>query len=167
MKRFFLLLLTIGFIAFYQQESKAQALGTDYQNAVGGRFGVANGITFKHFLTDNNAIDIIMNFRSKKNSFSVFKLYGLYEIHNPINGAPGLTWYYGVGGGIGSYTFKYKDDRKDEKDIALSADGVLGLDYKFKDVPIDVAFDWKPSFELSPDQGLGFDGFGLSIRFAF
>lgn len=167
MKKIFLLLLTIGFFALSQQEIKAQALGTDYENAVGGRFGVANGITFKHFLNENSAIDVIMNFRSKKNSYSVFKLYGLYEIYNPISNAPGLKWYYGAGGGIGSYTFKYKDDRKDEKDIALSVDGVLGLDYKFNDVPINVSFDWKPSFELSPDQGLGFDGFGLSIRFAF
>jgi hypothetical protein len=165
MKKLTLLLLTIGFIGLSNYEAKAQALGTNYQNAIGGRFGVANGITFKHFMNERDALDFILNFRAKKHKYSSFRLVGLYEIHNPIVNAPGLQWYYGIGGGIGSYT--YKDDSNRDSNVYLSVDGVLGLDYKFNGAPINIALDWKPSFDISPDQGLDFEGVGLSIRFAF
>lgn len=165
MKKLTLLLLTIGFIGLAQQETKAQALGSNYQNAIGGRFGVANGITFKHFMNDKNALDFILNFRARKNHYSSFRLVGLYEIHAPITNATGLQWYYGIGGGIGSYT--YKDNSHRDSDVYLSVDGVLGLDYKFSGAPINIALDWKPSFDISPSQGLDFEGVGLSIRFAF
>lgn len=165
MKKLTVLALVIGCIAFSSQEVKAQALGTDYKNAIGGRFGVANGITFKHFMNNRNALDFILNFRAKKNHYSSFRLTGLYEIHNPIRNAAGLQWYYGIGGGIGSYT--YKDNSHKDSDIYLSVDGVLGLDYKFNGAPINIALDWKPSFDITPDQGLDFEGVGLSLRFAF
>lgn len=165
MKKLTLLLLTIGFIGLAQQETKAQALGSNYQNAIGGRFGVANGITFKHFMNDKNALDFILNFRARKNHYSSFRLVGLYEIHAPITNATGLQWYYGIGGGIGSYT--YKDNSHRDSDVYLSVDGVLGLDYKFSGAPINIALDWKPAFDISPSQGLDFEGVGLSIRFAF
>lgn len=167
MKKLVLLLLTISCIAFSNQEAKAQANGTDYQNAIGGRFGIANGITFKHFIDNRNALDFIVNFRSKKNSYSSFRLVGLYEIHNPIQNAAGLQWYYGAGAGIGSYTEKRKNVNNNETDIYLSVDGVLGLDYKFNGAPFNISLDWKPSFDITPSQGLDFEGVGLSLRFAF
>ena len=163
MRKFFLLALMTGFLGLFQQEAKAQALGSDYRNAIGGRFGVANGITFKHFMDNNNAMDFIVNFRSKKNEYSTFRLVALYEIHNPIRNAEGLSWYYGGGAGIGVW----EDKRHDQSDVALSLDGVLGLDYKFNGAPINVSLDWKPALELTPDTGFDAEGFGLSIRFAF
>jgi len=163
MKKLFLLLLLIGSFILFQQEAKAQALGNDYNNAIGGRFGIANGITFKHFMDNNNALDFIVNFKSKKNQYSTFRLIGLYEVHLPINNAPGLKWYYGGGAGIGVYD----DKRNDNSDVSLSLDGVLGLDYKFNGAPINVSLDWKPALELTPDTGFDAEGFGLSLRFAF
>src|SRR5690606_2901828 len=125
MKKLLLLLVLIGGFGLFNQEAKAQALGNDYRNAIGGRFGIANGITFKHFMDNNNALDFIVNFKSKKDQYSTFRVIGLYEIHVPINNAPGLKWYYGAGGGIGVY----EDKRYDNSEVALSFDGVLGLDY--------------------------------------
>lgn len=142
----------------------AQAIaGHDYKSAIGGRFGVANGITFKTFLQDQNAIDVILNFRSN-NKYSTFKFVGLYEIHNPIDSAPGLRWYYGGGAGIGTYKNKVTDN----SGAAFSIDGALGLDYKIDGAPIDLSLDWKPEIRFAPDNtGVDFAGFGLSIRFAF
>lgn len=167
MKKVALLAVAIVCLGFISIETKAQALGSDYKNAIGGRFGVANGITFKHFMNSQNAVDFILNFRAKKNSYSSFRLTGLYEIHNPIYNAPGLQWYYGFGGGIGSYTYKDKDYKYNNSEVYLSIDGVLGLDYKFDGAPINIALDWKPSFDITPNQGLNFEGVGLSLRFAF
>ncbi|GAA4801309.1 hypothetical protein GCM10023231_32600 [Olivibacter ginsenosidimutans] len=137
--------------------------GHDYKSAIGGRFGVANGITFKTFLQDQRALDVILNFRSNS-KYSTFKFVGLYEIHNPIESAPGLQWYYGGGAGIGTYKNKVTDN----SGAAFSIDGALGLDYKIDGAPIDLSLDWKPEMRFAPDNtGVDFAGFGLSIRFAF
>ena len=158
MKKLFLLCLTTGIILCMSvTETKAQS----YQSALGGRFGTANGITFKTFVTNNNALDFILNFQSS-NNVNTFRFTGLYEIHNQINNAAGLKWYYGIGGTLGSYKPKYYDG-----ELYASVDGVLGLDYKFNGAPINLSLDWKPAFEVAPNSGFDSEGFGLSIRFTF
>ncbi len=143
----------------------AQERNEKYDRAIGGRFGVANGITYKQFINgSNHAIDGILNFQGNRN-YSVFKVVGLYEIHDVIKVADyeGWLWYYGAGGGVGFYT----DKKEDATSVAFSLDGVLGLDYKIPTAPINLSLDWKPMLELSPNPGMKFDGFGLSVRFAF
>lgn len=164
MKRLLLTAISVISLSLTGLQVKAQAVeGHNYKNAIGGRFGVANGITFKTFLNDQNALDVILNFRSNSKS-STFKLVGLYEIHNPIDTAPGLQWYYGAGAGIGTY----KNKETDNSGAAFSIDGVLGLDYKIDGAPINLSLDWKPEMRFAPDNtGVDFAGFGLSIRFAF
>lgn len=157
------LLVAIIFVGIGRQQAVAQESST-YERAIGGRFGVANGITYKHFLNESHAIDGIVNFQGNR-SFRIFKLMGLYEIHQPINfiDVDGMQWYYGFGGGLGSY--RYKDT--DESGLAWSFDGVIGIDYKIPTAPINLSLDWKPTMELTPESGVRFDGIGLSIRFVF
>jgi len=145
------------------QQVSAQE-GSTYTRGIGGRFGVANGITYKHFINPDHAIEGILNFQGNR-SFRLFKLLGLYEIHQPINfvDVDGLRWYWGFGGGLGGY--RYKDDNTNG--VAWSFDGVIGLDYKIPEAPINLSLDWKPTVELTPESGVWFDGIGLSIRFVF
>jgi hypothetical protein len=158
MRKSLLFCFILGLFLFAKTASFAQ----EYKNAIGGRFGVANGVTFKTFLNGNDALDLILSFRSNKNSSS-FRLTGLYEVHAPINNAAGLKWFYGGGGSIGS--FKDKDTDKD--DLAVSLDGVLGLDYKFNAVPINISLDWKPAINIAPETEFDAEGLGLSVRFTF
>ncbi|MES2417252.1 MAG: hypothetical protein V4541_03640 [Bacteroidota bacterium] len=137
----------------------AQAQG--YKNAIGGRFGSANGVSFKTGLNNKAMLELIGNFRSNKN-VSYFNLTGLYEVYNPINGAEGLNWYYGAGATIGSTKVKGYDG-----DVYLSANGVLGLDYKFNGAPINLSVDWVPALQLTPDTGFWGGDVGLGIRFTF
>lgn len=155
--------ITAVFAGLVHQQVAAQQ-GSTYDRAIGGRFGVANGITYKHFLNSSHAIDGIVNFQGNRN-FTIFKLLGLYEIHQPATfvDVEGLQWYYGFGGGIGHY--RYKDTN--ENSLAFSVDGVIGLDYKIPEAPINLSLDWKPTLEISPEPGLRLDGIGLSIRFVF
>ena len=159
MKKLLLLCLTAGIVLFTQTDLKAQQT---YKNAIGGRLGTANGITFKTFMTGDRALDFILNF-SDNNDKSTFRFTGLYEIHNDINNAPGLRWYYGPGATVGTR----KDKGDDNSDLLVSIDGVLGLDYKFDGVPINLALDWKPAIEITPNTEFDAEGFGLSIRFTF
>ncbi|WP_134089892.1 hypothetical protein [Olivibacter sp. XZL3] len=164
MKRLLFIVLGVVSLSMVSLNTQAQATdGYEYKSAIGGRFGVANGVTFKTFLQGQNALDVILNFRSNSKS-STFKLVGLYEIHNDFDGAPGLRWYYGAGAGLGTY----KNKETDNSGAAFSIDGVLGLDYKIDGAPINLSLDWKPEMRFAPDNtGLDFAGFGFSIRFAF
>lgn len=158
MKKFFFFCLTAAIILGTQTESKAQ----EYKNAIGGRFGVANGITFKTFMDNTRALDFILNFRNTRTS-SVFRFTGLYEIHAPITNVDGLNWYYGGGGSIGSF----RDKATDAKDFAVSVDGVIGLDYKIKEAPINISLDWKPAINIAPETEFDGEGLGISFRFTF
>ncbi|MGB4397856.1 MAG: hypothetical protein WBJ10_00705 [Daejeonella sp.] len=154
MKKLLLICFTACALLISQSDVQAQT----YENAIGVRIGSYNGLNFKTFVNTNKALEFNLAVRSN-DDFKRFILTGLYEVHNPINGAPGLLWYYGGGGSIGSYK------RRDfEGDLFLSADGVLGLDYKFDGVPLNLAVDWRPRLELTPDTNFGTGDVGLAIR---
>ncbi len=139
-------------------EAKAQ-----YKHAAGVRLGDYSGINFKTFIQPNRALDLIMGFRSN-NKYSAARFTGLYEIHNPISVTEGtLSWYYGGGGSVGGKDYK----QEDKNQLLLSADGVLGLDYKLSAAPINLSFDWKPALVLSPDTEFDAAQFGLSLRITF
>ncbi|WP_069659179.1 hypothetical protein [Arcticibacter eurypsychrophilus] len=159
MKKFLLLFLISGVLLLAGTTAQAQ-----YKNALGVRVGKANGITYKTFIQQNKALDFILNFEDdNKNDRSFFRLTGLYEVHNPINDLPGLRWYYGAGATIGNVNYKYNDN----SDFLFSVDGVLGLDYKFSDAPINLALDWKPALVFSPYSKFDEKGLGLSVRITF
>ncbi len=151
--------LIAGFALLTMSATNANA--QDYKNAIGGRFGTANGISFKTGLSKGAMLELIGNFRSNRNA-EYFNLTGLYEVYKPINNAQGLNFYYGGGATIGSYRIKGFDG-----EAYLSANGVLGLDYKFNDVPFNISLDWIPALRLT--QGTGFYGgdVGLGVRFTF
>ncbi|WP_026897817.1 hypothetical protein [Daejeonella oryzae] len=159
MKKLLLLSITAFIILLSQTESQAQQT---YKNALGGRFGEANGVTFKTFVNNQDALDFILNFQSRGN-YSYFRLTGLYEVHKPFANAQGLRYYYGAGGTLG----QRKDKRNDDSDLLASIDGVLGLDYKFDEAPINVSLDWKPALVVTPYTEFDARGLGLSVRFTF
>lgn len=140
----------------------ALTANAQYKNALGVRLGDAYGLTYKTFIQSNKALDFILNFRNHSD-VSYFNLTGLYEVHNPINGAQGLNWYYGGGASIGSIKYDKKHYNHDN-DIYLSVDGVLGLDYVIPGSPLNLSLDWKPAFQLTPNSGFYERGVGLSIR---
>jgi len=157
MKNYKLLLCAALLLSLFSSTAFAQ-----YKHAIGGRFGTANGISYKTFVNNNNALEFIVNFQSNT-EYSYFRATGLMEKHAPINDVDGLRWYYGFGATVGSRTHKPTDENK----ILLAADGILGLDFKFPDAPINIAMDWKPAIELAPNTRLNGEGIGLSLRFTF
>jgi hypothetical protein len=136
-----------------QKRSSSQS----YTTALGVKF-YPGAITLKHFVSDKNALEGIAYFWNKG-----FRITGLYEIHGDINGAPGLKWYIGPGAHLGVYNSKYGGSS------SVGIDGVLGLDYKFRDAPINLSLDWQPSFEFGDKYGNGFSGNwgGFAVRYTF
>ena len=156
-KLIFTILGCVALFALSTTEVSAQ----DYKNAIGGRFGSYNGVTFKTGLNKNAMLELIGNFRSSHN-VNYFQVTGLYEVYNKIGGAPGLNWYYGGGASVGSMKVKGYDG-----DVYLGLNGVLGLDYKFKGAPINLSLDWIPTLRLTPDTDFYSGDVGLGVRFTF
>jgi hypothetical protein len=157
MKKIYLLITAFCFILAVQAQRSTHS--SSYQTALGVKIWDGGGITFKHFLADNRAMEFIGWF-----SGDGFRLTGLYEIHGDINGAPGLKWYIGPGAHIGFYDY-YKNNNHIDG-VYIGIDGVIGLDYKFNGAPINLSLDWQPTFEFGEHLGFGSRG-GLGIRYTF
>ena len=155
MKKFLLLGIFALMVTFIQAQSKSSN-SSSYTTALGVKVWDGGGISFKHFLTDRNAIELIGYFWSQG-----IRITGLYEIHGPISGASGLQWYIGPGAHVGFYNTKYGDG------AFIGIDGVLGLDYKFNGAPINISLDWQPSFEFGDNRGFVGSWGGLGIRYTF
>lgn len=149
------ILASLLFISAAQAQSKS-ANSSSYTTALGVKVFDGGGISFKHFISDKNALELIGYFWNRGS-----RITGLYEIHGPISGANGLQWYIGPGVHIGFYNTKYGNGS------FAGIDGVLGLDYKFKGAPINMSVDWQPSFEFGDNRGFYGSWGGLGIRYTF
>jgi hypothetical protein len=162
---------TIGMIAFAffllsVTAAKAQNETSSYNTALGVKvWGNGGGISVKHFIGDNHALEGIGYFWS-----GGIRVTGLYEFHFDIAGAPGLKWYVGPGAHVGFYNDKYYDPNYSNGNGSgayIGIDGVLGLDYKFTGAPINLSIDWQPSFEFGSNRGFVNSWGGLGIRYTF
>lgn len=155
MKKFFVLASVLFIVSTSQGQSKS-AGGSSYQTALGVKVWDGGGISLKHFVSGNTALEGIGYFWNRG-----VRITGLYEIHGDISGANGLKWYIGPGAHIGFYKTKYGDGS------FIGVDGVLGLDYKFNGAPINISLDWQPSFEFGTGRGFTGSWGGLGIRYTF
>lgn len=153
-----LLFLFTLFIIFFSSVN-SQSTGRTYERAVGVKLWDGGGITFKTFLIPNNALELISYF----NRYGT-RITALYEIHSKVPNMPGLKWYAGPGGHINFYNHShgYYGDKR-----VVGVDGVLGLDYKINNAPLNLSFDWQPSFEFADSKGIALNWFGVGIRYVF
>jgi hypothetical protein len=158
MKQFMICaVLVLSMSALHAQQN----LGSDYKTALGVKV-YPGAVSVKHFL-NKNAVEGLGYFSSDG-----FRLTGLYEVHGNIAGADGLKWYIGGGGHVGVWSDAWKNKYPNrESGAAIGVDGILGLDYKIKGAPLNLSFDWQPSFNL-----IGYNYFeggwgGLAIRYTF
>jgi hypothetical protein len=145
-------LLALSVLLIVTTAARSQS---SYQTALGLKVWDGAGVSLKHFFNEN-AGELIGYFYNRGVRFT-----GLYEFHWDIPGAEGLKWYIGPGAHISLYSSKYGDG------AFVGLDGVLGLDYKFASVPINLSLDWQPSFEFGDGHGFYGSWGGLGIRYTF
>ena len=160
-------LLVVFTLFLLTYHAEAQNTGSSYRTALGVKVWDGAGISFKHFLTGNNALELIGYFWGHGT-----RITGLYEIHGPIKGATGLKWYIGPGAHIGFYNDHHHNHNHIHDDHyghgpVIGIDGVIGLDYKFRGAPINMSLDWQPSFEFGEGRGFYGNWGGLGIRYTF
>ena len=137
----------------------------NYNTALGLRLGPTAGISFKQFVAPRGAFEGILSTR-----WHGFMFTGLYEIHHQAFNHPGFNFYYGFGGHVGYWDvgrYRHPWYDTDGKYTALGVDGILGLEYSFGQLPLNLSIDWKPMFNLVNYTGLWADDVGLSVRIYF
>jgi hypothetical protein len=152
-------LLFFFFISFFAL-SKLEAQQS-YKTALGIRLSsrdpvVNNSVSFKNFLSEKTAIEALLTF-DKNVAISA-----LGEVHKPINSADGLKWFYGGGAYIG-----FDSDKEDPDRNLMGFQGVVGLDYKFPSLPINLSLDWKPELNIIDNINFEPAAIGFSVRFTF
>jgi hypothetical protein len=156
MKRIYIMLILATSILI---TSNAQ----DYRTSLGIRAGLPVGVTVKHFLNETNAIEGILASR-----WGGFVVTGLYEFEKWTGEYPALNWYWGGGAHVGFWNQGYNP----RLDVAYSGpvvgiDGILGLEYTFDEIPLNLSIDLLPSLNLIGSTGWGGINGALSIRYVF
>jgi len=160
MKKFlFVFLLTAAISSF----SKLSA--QDYKTALGVRLSSSNAmqsnsISIKHFINQKTAIEGLFTFGDP------LALGALIEFHKPL-AAAGLTYFYGAGGYVGFEKKVNTNTQKTNTNANFGAQGIIGLDYKFNNVPLNLSLDWKPELNIVSDINFEPAAIGFTARFTF
>lgn len=151
--------LTIILLTFVMAFSYAQ----NYSTGIGVRGGLYNGLTIKHFIGANTAVEGLVATR-----WGGIDLTALYEIHANAFDVNRLNWYYGIGGHVGLWNGDVvPNSTTTGQYVAVGVDGILGLEYNFEEIPINVSLDWKPSFNIRGYSKFYGDGGAISLRYIF
>ena len=137
----------------------------DYKTALGVRLSssaamVNNAISIKHFINQKVAIEGLLSFGDP------LAIGALVEFHKPL-ASSGLTYFYGGGGYIGFVKKVNPTTLKTNTDPNFGAQGVIGLDYKFTNVPLNISLDWKPELNIVSDINFEPAAIGFTARFTF
>jgi hypothetical protein len=123
-----------------------------YKTAIGLRY-YPFGVSIKANLDSRKAaLEFIGYF---KDGFSVL---GLYEWHFALNSTRNLRAYVGGGGIVG-----FKNEEAGGGAV-LGVSGVIGLDYKFLKMPLNLSLDWQPSYQIGKVDGMKNFG-GIAVRY--
>jgi hypothetical protein len=153
MKKF---LLVILILSTHQGKAQRERLDLTYKTAIGVRY-----TPFGFSLKINNSY-------SKRSIEAIAYLQDdtyvgtfLYYWNLTLDKKHTTSLYFG-GGGQAGYS-----NKNDSSDSFGGAVGVVGLDYKFKKLPLNVSVDWQPSFQFGDVEGFNGNYGGVALRVAF
>ncbi len=171
MKHTFSTFATLAVLTFATSSTlRAQQVRT----AAGGRLGSPFGLSVKHFVTDDLALEGIasIGLYNSRRDFSLSAA-ALYHLNLDFGDADLELLKLYVGGGAGVSFFNYRDryffgtgrSRSEVGAAALNIRGYVGLQYAFEDVPLELTFDGGPAIYA----GLVYDSFyfhySLGVRY--
>jgi hypothetical protein len=110
---------------------------------------VNHSITYKYFFSSSVAAEALLSFSDP------VAIGLLIEKHKPF-GPSGLTWFWGAGAYVG-----FGGGRN------FGAQGVVGLDFLFPSLPVNLSVDWKPELNITKQFSFEPAAVGFSARFAF
>lgn len=131
-----------------------------YKKAIGFKLN-PGAISYRSFYTRNKAVEVIGFI-----SLDGFQLTLLNEKYTPFANTENLTWYIGYGGHFNLWSENYKlNNPSKSAGVAVGIDGMLGLDYKLKNTPINLSVDLQPAFNFVGASYFDLGWGGIGIRY--
>lgn len=129
----------------------------DYTKAIGLRIGSSIGASYKQFMLPSQAIEGILDLDILDSDKMKIKVTGIYQFYFDVD-IDGLSLFAGPGASAGIYV-------GDSSGFLMAIDGMAGVEYKFRNAPIALSFDWNPKVQIITNAGFKPDNFGLTIRY--
>ncbi len=154
----------VVYLLLFSLHSNAQ---NHYKTALGLRLNGGAGVSVRHFLDEKQSIEGILYTRWKG-----LNITGLYNVNFPVFEEPGFNFFIGAGGHIGFWDrdkTPWWDEEKEYNDTrtVVGIDGQIGLEYVFNEIPLNLALDWKPAFNIFGVSNFWAGDIGLSVRYTF
>lgn len=127
----------------------AALVAQPYTNAVGVKAGYSSGILFKHFFEDEFSLEGQALYNPKG-----FQVNGLMAYQ--FSPYPKERLQYYAGGGV------YGGDWDGELAIGLGV--VMGSEYVFRNTPLVIGLEWKPSINLFRSFDTALPDIGLTVK---
>ena len=148
-----------------------QAQETISNNTIGLRFGNNHGfgleISYQKKLSLLNRLELDFGWTNDNNT-DALKISSVYQWYWKIEKE--LDWFAGCGGGLGSWNTNdnYNNGYGRDNGIFVVLNGDIGIEYNFKEIPIQLAIDARPEliFNNYKKNDFGFN-IGLAIRYKF
>lgn len=158
-------LVAAGMITATSATAQDESLNPGYRTALGVRLSSSNAmqnnsVSLKQFITPRVAIEGLFTFGDP------LALGALVEFHKPLS-ASGLNYFYGAGGYVGFVKEVNTNTQKTVTNTNFGAQGVIGLDYKFNNIPLNLSLDWKPELNIVNDINFEPAAIGFTARFTF
>jgi hypothetical protein len=148
----------IAFLTFFSIICYNISIAQSSGNGVGIILGEPTGITFKHWLNNDNAVDaaIAWSFIDK----GTIQLHADYLYRFDVFGDPKTPAYIGLGGRI-----KLKNDN-DDTDSKIGARAPIGAELHFPESSLSLFAEVVPILDITPDVRLSFN-LAVGIRYFF
>lgn len=162
MKKIFIFALCLSIIGKIQVNSQTSnpEFNASYQKALGVKL-FPGAISYKQFIRSNKAVESIGFI-----SVDGFQATILYEKYTPFANTENLSWYVGYGGHFNVWSEDYKLNNPTRTGgVSVGVDGILGLDYKIKDAPLNFSIDWQPSFNFAGKSYFESGWGGIGVRY--
>ena len=130
-----LTILLVCLISMALSEVNAQ----NYNSAIGAKLGYGLVASYKKFLNEKSAVDLFAGLRWGGLAAGAY-----YELHYDISSVDRLQWYWGGGASFTTWDYGVLNETYFE----LGVSGVLGLDYSFDNIPLNLSVDWAPTIVL-------------------
>ncbi|MEM7107180.1 MAG: hypothetical protein AAF519_03055 [Bacteroidota bacterium] len=128
-----------------------------YKNSSGIRLGYTSGLTYKRFISNEQAMEFMASGRNEGFQFTT-----LYQFHKPmdIGFNDDFYLYYGVGAHVG---YERLDDRRlngpfnsptsefqtrEQSFFTMGVNTILGVEYRWLKIPMTVSVDIKPYLDF-------------------
>ena len=134
------------------------------EHAFGVRMGSGLGVTFQYFHTDEHVFEAFVLSQNRGYNFTA-----LYQWHQQIYDLKGVKWYVGLGAHANAFpghvVIPDHYVTQGRSPLVPGFDGMLGLEYFFRYLPLQVTVDWKPEYNFVMGRRWYYFNSAISIRY--